>query len=74
MKFSDNVIRENLDTVHVIRTEQEMEARDEYNSYLWDEVRKMQKGNILFSIPVRDLKIGESIYDSKGRFVAYRSS
>jgi hypothetical protein len=43
MKFSDNIIRRNLDVVHVIRTTSEMEAREEFNSNLWD----IERENIL---------------------------
>lgn len=39
MKFSDNIIRQDLDTVFVIRTEEEMQEREEAKSNLW-EIRK----------------------------------
>jgi hypothetical protein len=76
MKFSDNIIRNNLDTVFVIRTEQEMQEREEANSNLWELQREnfLKKGNNIYSIPVRDLKIGESIYTKDGKFISYRSN
>lgn len=76
MKFSDNIIREPLEIVFVIRTEQEMMAREEANSNLWELEREdfLKKGNNIYAIPVRDLKIGESIYFKDGKFLAYRSS
>lgn len=73
MKFSDNIIRENLDIVFVIRTEQEMMAREESNSNLWDIVQDGRYRN-LYSVPVRDVKIGEDIFSERGTFVAYRSN
>ncbi len=78
MKFSDNIIRENSDIVFVIRTDAEMEARDEYNSNLWGIEKCIGKDKAgrkvwLFSTPARDVKIGESIYDEQGKFEAYRS-
>lgn len=76
MKFSDNIIRQDLDTVLVIRTEEEMQEREESNSNLWEIEREnfLKKGNNIYSIPVRDLKIGESIYDKNGKFISYRSN
>lgn len=76
MKFSDNIIRQALDTVFVIRTESEMREREESNSNLWELEREnfLKKGNNIYSIPVRDLKTGESIYDKNGKYIAYRSN
>ena len=74
MKFSDNIIRESLEVVYVIRTQKEMEAREEYNSNIWEKVKDFPGNSHLFSIPVRDVKIGESIYNNTGnKFIAYRS-
>lgn len=75
MKFSDNIKRTNLEEVFVIRTSEEMEAREEYNSNLWDLERRnfLKKGNNIYSIPARDVKIGESVYSKLGRYIAYRS-
>jgi hypothetical protein len=81
MKFSDNIIRNNLDIVFVKRSEKEMEDRLEYNSNLWDihkegisfDATTRAKVNI-YSTPARDVKIGENIYNSNGDFVAYRSN
>ena len=77
MKFSDNIIRKNLEIVHVIRTKKEMEAREEYGSLLWDEVKKAflpkDRSKNLYSTPCRDVKIGESIYDENGQYISYRS-
>jgi methylthioribose-1-phosphate isomerase len=81
MKFSDNIIRDEFDIVFVKRSEHEMSQREESNSNLVD----VQTYNIafdnrtktpvdLFSIPARDVKIGENIYDDAGAFIAYRSS
>ena len=74
MKFSDNTIREPFSEIFVIRTQNEMETRDEYNSNLWDLFRKnfLKKGNNLYRTVARDCKIGESIYTQTGNFVAYR--
>jgi prolyl oligopeptidase PreP (S9A serine peptidase family) len=76
MKFSDNIVRNQLDTVFVIRTEKEMEEREEFNSNLWELQREnfLKEGNNIYSIPVRDLKVGESIYTKDGRFISYRSN
>lgn len=75
MKFSDNIKRTNLEEVFVIRTSEEMEAREEYNSNLWDLEREnfLKKGNNIYQTVVRDVKIGESIYTKSGRYIAYRS-
>lgn len=72
-KFSDNVIRKQLDIVCVAREEKDMESRLEYNSNLWDYERDLPKGLKLYSTPVRDVRIGETIYDKNYRYVAYRS-
>lgn len=74
MKFSDNIERTNLEEVFVIRKSEEMEAREEYNSNLWDLERRnfLKKGNNIYSIPARDVKISESIYSKLGRYIAYR--
>jgi hypothetical protein len=74
MKFSDNIERTSLEEVFVIRTSEEMEAREEYNSNLWDLEREnfLKKGNNLYQTVVRDLKIGESIYSKSGKLIAYR--
>lgn len=60
------------DFVYVKRTADEMEAREEYNSHLWDLVKSYPKGINLYKIPIRDLKIGENIYTKDGKFIAYR--
>lgn len=75
MKFSDNIERTALEQVFVIRTQKEMEAREEYDSNLWDIEREnfLKNGNNLYSTPARDVKIGESIYTKAGKFIAYRS-
>jgi hypothetical protein len=72
-KFSDGIIRKQLDIVYVARTNEDMESREEYNSNLWDYERDLPKGLKLYSTPVRDVRIGETIYDKNYRFVAYRS-
>lgn len=74
MRFSDNISRTSLEEVLVIRTSEEMEAREEYNSNLWELEREHfpKKGNNLYQTVVRDVKIGESIYDRNGRFLCYR--
>jgi hypothetical protein len=76
MKFSDNQNRNSLHIVIVIRTAQEMEAREEYNSNLWDLEREnfLKKGQNLYSVPARDLKIGESFYTHTGKYIAYRAN
>jgi hypothetical protein len=73
MKFSDNIIRKGLDVVHVIRTTAEMEAREEFNSNLWDiEHENILAGKNLYSTPARDVKIGERIYTESAKYIAYR--
>ena len=73
MKFSDKIERTALDEVFVIRTEKEMEAREEYNSNLWElHSSGLQKGNNMYKTVVRDVKIGESIYNKAGKEIAYR--
>ena len=76
MKFSDNIERTSLEEVFVIRTSKEMEAREEYNSNLWDLEREnfLKKGNNIYKTVIRDVKIGESIYTKAGKFIAYRSN
>jgi hypothetical protein len=75
MKFSDNIIREPLDEVFVKRSEVQMDAREESNSNLVDvQEYDVEAGVNLYQVPVRDVKIGESIYDERGKFVAYRSN
>jgi prolyl oligopeptidase PreP (S9A serine peptidase family) len=74
MKFSDNIKRTSLEDVFVIRTTEEMEAREEYNSNLWDLEREnfLKKGNNIYKTVVRDVKIGERIYNKNGKLFAYR--
>ena len=80
MKFSDNKTRTSLTTVYVRRTKKDMESRDEANSNLWElhkENAKKAKGlaaEHLYSTPARDVRIGESIYNSAGKEIAYRTS
>lgn len=76
MKFSDNIERTSLEDVFVIRTSKEMEAREEFNSNLWELEREdfLKKGQNIYKTVVRDVKIGESIYTKSGRFIAYRSN
>lgn len=72
MKFSDHIIRKELTTVYVKRTREEMETREEHNSLLWAYEKTVAKGVHLYSTPVRDVKIGENIYDAQGEFITYR--
>ena len=74
MKFSDKIERNSLDEVYVVRTEKEMEAREEYNSNLWELHREnfLKKGNNIYQTVVRDVKVGESIYNAAARTIAYR--
>jgi len=72
MKFADNITRTSLEEVFVIRTEKEMEARDEYNSNLCELHHSDKKGNNLYKTVVRDVKIGESIFTEKGKYLTYR--
>jgi hypothetical protein len=72
-KFSDNVVRKNLDIVYVAREEKDMESREEFNSLLWEFESELPKGLKLYSTPVRDVRIGESIFDKNYKFIAYRS-
>ena len=76
MKFADNIVRTSLEEVYVIRTSEEMEARDEYNSTLWALERKnfLKNGNNIYKTVVRDSKIGESIYTKNGKYITYRSN
>jgi len=73
MKFSDNIERTSLEEVFVIRTTEDMHSREEASSDLWDYLKGMGNDYNLYSTPVRDVKIGESIYNSEGNYVAYRT-
>lgn len=59
-----------------LRLSNEMDEREEFNSNLWELEREnfLKKGNNIYSIPVRDLKVGESIYTKDGKFISYRSN
>ena len=74
MKFSDNLERTSLEEIFVIRTANEMEAREESNSNLWEIHRKkfLKKGNNIYQTVCRDVKISESIYTKNGRIICYR--
>lgn len=76
IKISENRQLGNLTLVYVKRTEKEMEAREEFHSLLWEQVSRVYaKSRIpvyLYKIPARDLKIGESIFDKKGKFIGHR--
>ena len=74
MNFSDNIVRTSLEEVLVIRTEQEMNEREESNSNLWDLKRENfpKKGKNLYQTVVRDVKIGEEIRMGNGKSIAYR--
>lgn len=75
MNFSDNAARTNLEIVFVKRTETEMEAREEYNSNLWEIEKYDIKPKVnLYATPARDVKIGEDIFSKKGEFIAFRSN
>ena len=76
MKFSDGIKRNSLDEVYVIRTEKDMNSREESNSNLWDIKRKnlLKKGNNLYQTVVRDVRIGENICNNAGRTIAYRAN
>ena len=81
LKFSDNIIRTPLEEVFVIRTSEEMLKQEEASSHMWELVHfnifsekniKSYKIKSLYKTLVRDLKIGENIYTSTGKFIAYR--
>ena len=74
MKFSNKQDYSLLDEVYVIRTEKEMQSRDEYNSNLWEYVKMInpKKGLILYKTVVRDVKVSETIHDRNGRNLGYR--
>ena len=74
MNFSDKIQRDSLEEVFVIRTEEEMNLRDESNSNLWNLEREnfLKKGNNIYKTVARDVKFGESIYDKFGKYIAYR--
>lgn len=74
MKFSDNIKRDNLDTVLVVRTHEEMSSREEANSNLVEFIRvfNSKRRENIYSIPVRDIKIGENIVTKCGKFITYR--
>ena len=76
MKFSDGIKRNSLDEAYVIRTEKDMNSREESNSNLWDIKRKnlLKKGNNLYQTVVRDVRIGENICNNAGRAIAYRTN
>lgn len=75
MKFSNGQAYSALYIVFVLRTTEEMEAREEYNSLLCELQIKdsPKKGVNMYSILAREIKIGESIFDKKTRaFICYR--
>jgi hypothetical protein len=76
VRFSDGTMRDAFEIVYVIRTQEQMKARPEYNSNLWDTEKwgfmKEHRELNLYSTPVRDVKISEKIYDKNARYVAYR--
>lgn len=74
MTFSDRTERKATSKVLVSRTKKEMESREEYQSMLVDYVRVSHiKNEHIYSIPAREVKIGESILTTQGRFLAYRT-
>lgn len=73
MKFADKIERDDLDIVYVLRTKEDMESRDEYNSNIWNLVRENKMiGKNLYETPARDVKIGESIYYKNMRYLTTR--
>lgn len=80
MKFADHVVRNDTEIVLVKRTHTEMQARPEYHSNAWDMVEGgvgFDKSSLepvnLYSVPARDVKIGEDIYKRTVAFLTYRS-
>lgn len=72
MKFSDN---KNREYVIVLMTEKEYRDRNldqDYNAEILQTFRKNNELYYYVSISSRDLKIGESIYNKKRKFLAYR--
>lgn len=73
MKFSDKKVRDNqIGKVIVKRTPKEMMERDEYNSHLWGFEKVANKNENFYTIPIRDLKIGENVYNDEYEFICYR--
>lgn len=79
MKFSDHIERTNLELVYVLRTRNDMNSREEADALLFDvekfNIKKTKKDGWLnlFSTPVRDVRIGESLYDETGKYITYRT-
>lgn len=74
MRFTDNVERDLLSEVYVVRTEQEMEAREEFHSLLWEvEIYDFSPDGRLYQTVARDVKVGELIYTKEGRYIGYRA-
>lgn len=67
IKFSDNILIPELETVKIKKFGAAFEMRSESNSNLWE-----GEGNGLIATPARAVKIGESIYNEDGSFRAYR--
>lgn len=67
MKFSDNKLRNSTSKVYIKTNEVDFSKRDEYNSLLWEKIKES-----LYQVPARAVKIGESIYNKDGIYLAYR--
>lgn len=80
MNFSDRIIRDEFYECYVKRSEVDFKQRKESGSNLWEiekfniAFNKSQNSPVhLYKTPARDVKIGESIYNETGDYVAYRS-
>ena len=74
MKFSDNIIRDAYSKVYVTRDNRDTKRIEEDEiSYNFEFVKNLKGGKKLYSAACEAVKIGESIYDECGNYLAYRS-
>ena len=63
---------ENDSDIYVKRTEFDMCQRPESNTLYVEKIRHIGKNKNLYLVHAEDALIGESIYDEKGNYEAYR--
>lgn len=77
MEFTTGLIRFNVDSLEIVyvkRTREDMNLREEANSNLWNEERRvLRKNTFLYRTPARDARIGETIYRKNGKYIGYRA-
>lgn len=78
MNYTDNIKRDETDTVNVIRSKVQMMVSDAYNTGNWEVVEENVmivpgQGNAhLYAIPANMVIIGEWIYNEQGQYIAER--